>query len=182
MIEARQQTFMAEVVERNTRRVTTELDENLHRARCIANYQFGSPLGHLLFSDDCTVELSKRTGNLRRVLQGSAVLATIRANDGRIVLTMAGAQNLHQLTPFPRLRVVVKQEVTPYISEGRSVFAKHVENVDSQLRAGDEALVVNEKDELLAVGQAHLSPHEMLDLSRGVAVKTRHSRKTRKEM
>ena len=172
---------MVEVVVRNTRRATTELDEHLHRARCIANYQFDAPLGHLLFSDECTVDLSKRTGNLRRVLQESTVLATIRANDGRIVLTMAGAQRLHQLTPFPRLRVVVKQEVTPFISDGRSVFAKHVENVDPQLRAGDEVLVVNEKDELLAVGNAHLSPQEMLDLSRGVAVKTRHSRNTRNE-
>jgi len=172
---------MAEVVVRNTRRAKTEIDEPLHRARCIANYQFDLPLGHLLFSDDCTAEVSKRTGNLRRILQGSTVLATIRANDGRIVLTMAGAQRLHQLTPFPRLRVVVKQEVTPFISEGRSVFAKHVENVDQQLRAGDEALIVNEKDALLAVGKAHLSPQEMLDLSRGVAVKTRHSRKTRND-
>ena len=172
---------MAEVLERKARRVTTQIDDPLYRARGIANYQFESPIGHLLFTDDCTVEISKRTGNLRRILQGSIVLATIRARDGRIVLTMAGAQRLHQLCPFPRLRVVVTDEVTPFISEGRSVFAKHVEKVDSQLRAGDEVLVVNEKDELLAVGKAHLSPQEMLDLSRGIAVKTRHSSKTRKD-
>jgi predicted RNA-binding protein (TIGR00451 family) len=149
--------------------------------RGIANYQFNTPLGPLLFTDECNVEVSKKTGNLRRILQGSLVLATIRAHDGRIVLTMAGAQSLHHLVPFPRLRVVVNQEVSPFISEGRSVFAKHVKKVDPQLRAGDEALIVNEKDELLAVGTAHLSPQEMLEISRGVAVKTRHSSKSRQD-
>jgi uncharacterized protein with predicted RNA binding PUA domain len=172
---------MAEIVVRKTRRFTTLIDEPLHRARGIANYQFDSPIGHRLFPDECTVEISKRTGNLRRILQGPTVLATIRAHDGRIVLTLAGAERLHQLSPFPRLRVVVKQDVTPFIAEGRSVFAKHVTKVDSQLRAGDEVLIVNENDELLAVGQAHLSPQEMLDISRGVAVKTRHSSKSRND-
>ena len=170
---------MVDLVVRKTRRVTTQIDEPLHRARGIANYQFDSPIGHLLFPDECNVELSKSTGNLRRVILDTVVLATIRAHDGRIVLTMAGAQRLHQISPFPRLRVVVDQEVSPFISEGRSVFAKHVKHVDPQLRAGDEAIIVNEKDELLAVGKAHLSPQEMLDLSHGVAVKTRHSRKRR---
>jgi uncharacterized protein with predicted RNA binding PUA domain len=60
------------------------------------------------------------------------------------------------------------------------VFAKHVKIVDSQLRAGDELLVVDEQDRLLAVGKANLSPNEMLALTRGVAVKTRHSKKKRK--
>ena len=169
---------MARVLVKLTRRATTQIDDPLYRARGIANYQFDSPIGHLLFPDDCIVELSKRTGNLRRILHDSIVLATIRAHDGRIVLTMAGAQRLHQLSPFPRLRVVVSQEVTSFISEGRSVFAKHVKTVDPQLRAGDEVLVVNEKDELLAVGKAHLSPQEMLDITRGIAVKTRHSSKS----
>ena len=181
MTEATRQTFMAEPVVTKTRRVTTQIDDPLYRARSIANYQFNSPVGHLLFPDGCTVELSRRTGNLRRVLQGALVLATIRAHDGRVVLTMAGAQRLHQLLPFPRLRVVVMQEVSPFISEGRSVFAKHVKKVDPELRAGDEALIVNEKNELLAVGATHLSPQEMIEISRGVAVKTRHSSKPRKE-
>lgn len=132
-------------------------------------------MGDQLFPDDCVVEVSKRSGRLRRVLRNSQVLATIRANDGRLVLTIWGAQRLHNTTTSPNLRVVVLQEVAPFISEGRSVFAKHVKDVDSKLRAGDEVLVVDEADVLLAVGAAHLSPREMIDLARGIAVKTRHS-------
>ncbi len=72
------------------------------------------------------------------------------------------------------------QEVAQFIAEGRSVFAKHIKSVDSQLRAGDEILIVDEQDQLLAVGKANLSPQEMLELTHGVAVKTRHSIKKQK--
>jgi uncharacterized protein with predicted RNA binding PUA domain len=126
------------------------------------------------------VEVSKRTGRLRRVTLDTNVLATIRATDGRIVLTIWGAQRLHQFVKYPRLRAIVRQEVAQFIAEGRSLFAKHIENVDPQLRAGDEVLIVDKDDTLLAVGIAQLSPQEMLDLSRGVAVKSRHSIKKRK--
>lgn len=152
----------------------------MFRARGIANYQFSSAIGHLLFPDNCELEISKRSGQIRRVLLESKVLATIRAHDGRIVLTMTGAMRLHQAAPYPKLRVIVSQEIAPFIKEGRSVFAKHIKEVDPDLRAGDEVLVVDDKDTLLAVGMAQLSPQEMLELSRGVAVKTRHSIKKRK--
>ncbi len=126
------------------------------------------------------MEVSKRTGRLRRVTLASQVLATIRATDGRIVLTILGAKRLHAAVKYPRLRATVHQEIAHFIAEGRTLFAKHVEDVDPQLRAGDEVLIVNNKDELLAVGVAQLSPQEMLELTRGVAVKTRHSIDKRK--
>ena len=121
------------------------------------------------------MEISKRTGRLRRVTLDSNVLVTIRATDGRIVLTMWGAQRLHQAVAFPRLRVVIPKEIASFIAAGRSIYAKHVLQVDLQLRAGDEALVVDERDTLLAVGTAHLSPQEMLEVSRGIAVRNRHN-------
>jgi uncharacterized protein with predicted RNA binding PUA domain len=110
----------------------------------------------------------------------SIILATIRAHDGMIVLTIEGGQRLHQSLLFPKRRVVIKKDVAHFIAKGRSVFAKHVSLVDSDLRAGDEVLVVDNKDTLLAVGKANLSPQEMLDLTRGVAVKVRHAIKKRK--
>ncbi len=97
-----------------------------------------------------------------------------------IVLTIEGGKRLHKVLPPPKLRVIADQGVAKFIAKGRSVFAKHVKDVDPHLRAGDEVLVTDEKDTLLAVGRAHLSPREMIDLSRGVAVKTRHSIRKRK--
>ncbi|MFX1577588.1 MAG: PUA domain-containing protein [Promethearchaeota archaeon] len=156
------------------------MNEKLYRLRGIANYQFNAPIGHLLFPDKCTVEVSKSSGRIRRVKLNSIILATIRAHDGMIVLTIAGGQRLHQSLPYPKRRVMIQKDVGHFIAKGRSVFAKHVSLVDSDLRAGDEVLVVDNKDTLLAVGKANLSPQEMLDLTRGVAVKVRHAIKKRK--
>ncbi len=92
---------------------------------------------------------------------------------------MEGGKRLHKAIPPPRLRVVILKEVAQFVVEGRSVFAKHVLQVDPRLRARDEVLVVDETDKLLAVGNANLCPREMLDLSRGVAVRSRHHSSTR---
>jgi uncharacterized protein with predicted RNA binding PUA domain len=65
-------------------------------------------------------------------------------------------------------------DVSEFIAEGRSVFAKHVVEVDERIRAGDEVIVVNEEDEILGTGKAILSGDEMLLFERGIAVKIRH--------
>ena len=155
-------------------RFITPKPNPLVQVRSIANYQFEEQIGNTLFPDGCRIEFSKRSGQIRRISLHSQVLATLRASDGRIVLTFWGAQRLHRLIPAPRLRVVISQEFSSFINAGKSVFAKHVLQVDPQLRSGDEALIVDDHDTLLAVGKAHLSPREMLDLTHGVAVKTRH--------
>lgn len=153
----------------------SQIDERLYRVRGIANYQFHAAIGHLVFPDNCQVEISKTSKRIRRVTLDTKIIATVRAHDGFLVLTIEGGRRLHQALPFPKHRVVVHQEVAKFISEGRSVFARHVKSVDHQLRAGDEVLVVDEHDKLLAVGKANLSPQEMLELTRGVAVKPRHA-------
>lgn len=150
-------------------------DESLlRRVRGIANYQFNQPIGDLLFPRDCEIEISSRSQRIKRVSYKSQILATVRANDGRLVLTYWGGKRLHQKVPSPQLRVIVPTEIGPFIRNGKSVFAKHVLQVDFGLRAGDEVLIVDEQDSLLAVGTAKISPREMVALSRGVAVKNRH--------
>jgi uncharacterized protein with predicted RNA binding PUA domain len=56
------------------------------------------------------------------------------------------------------------------VEAGKSAFAKFVVGCDGAVRPGDEVLVVDRKDRLLAVGRAALSPREMRDFSTGVAV------------
>lgn len=81
---------------------------------------------------------------------------------------------------FPSLRVVVRKEVEDAILREGNVFAKHVENVDRRLRAGDEAIVVNKDDELLAIGKMRLSGEEVMEYKRGVALTVRERWKIRK--
>ena len=144
----------------------------LKRARIIADYQFGRGAGTALFSDDTTYSLSK-TGRLRYLYSGKERIATVRANDNLLTLSMLGAKRLHAAFPGPRQRVVASNDAAPFVAMGGNIFAKHVLSVDPEIRAGEEVLVVDSSDSLLATGTAVLAPEEMLQIKRGLAVQTR---------
>ncbi len=138
----------------------------------IADYQFGRGAGKAIFPDSCRFILST-TGRVRQVVDGGVRIATLKADSGWFTLSIEGARRLHSHLPYPKMRVVVMDEVSEFIAAGKSVFAKHVVEVDEDIRANDEVLVVNTKDELLATGRAVLSAFEMLEMERGMAVKVR---------
>jgi len=144
----------------------------LKRARTIADFQFGRGAGAILFSDDTTFSLSK-TGRLRYLFSGKERIATVRASDGLLTLSMLGARRLHGYFPPPRLRVIASDDAAPFVAKGGNVFARHVLGVDPEIRAGEEVLVVDSRDRLLATGTAVLAPEEMLQIKRGLAVQTR---------
>jgi len=147
------------------------LDE-LMKIRLIADYQFGRGTGRLLFPDDVTVAHS-RTGRVRQIFEDGERLATLRASDGMFTISIRAAIKLHKSIPYTGLRIVVSDEAAPFVAEGKTAFAKHVMDVDPEIRSGEEVLIVNESDDLLGVGKALLAPTEMLSAMRGVGVETR---------
>ena len=144
----------------------------LRRVRIIADYQFGPGAGDALFSDTVRFFLS-RTRRVSQVLDGDTRIATLRASDGLFTLSQLGARRLHALFPYPKLRVTINAEATPFVGAGKTAFAKHVVHVDPDLRAHDEVLLVDESDALIGTGRALLSPPEMHAFNKGVAVKVR---------
>jgi len=122
--------------------------------------------------DDTTFSLSK-TGRLRYLYSGGERIATVRASDNLLTLSMLGAMRLYAAFAPPRLRVVASDDAAPFVAKGGNLFAKHVLDVDLEIRAGEEVLVVDSSDLLLATGTAVLAPEEMLQIKRGLAVQTR---------
>ena len=145
---------------------------DLRRVRAIADYQFGPGAGEALFPDRAEIIRSKRTGRVKHVCLDGSLLATIRAEDGLLSLTIAGAKRLSAFLG-DRYKVVVSEEAVPFVAKGRSAFAKHVVKADPKIKSGDEVLVVAPDGSLLAVGRAVLSGWEMMAFKRGVAVKIR---------
>jgi uncharacterized protein with predicted RNA binding PUA domain len=141
----------------------------------IADFQFGRGSGAGLFPPGCEFVLS-RTGRVRQVTLNGKRLATVRAADGRLTLGIEGANRLLACLPPPAYRVVVADEVAEFIGQGKNTFARHVTGADPDIRAGDEVMVVNTGDNLLATGEAVLSGREMLIFNYGVAVKVRQGR------
>jgi predicted RNA-binding protein (TIGR00451 family) len=100
-------------------------------------------------------------------------IATVRAQDGMLTLGITGARNLHEFARFPGYRVVVNNEAAPFVAKGKNAFARHVQSVDPDIRDGQEVLVVDENDKLLATGKAVLCSGEMLAFKKGMAVEVR---------
>lgn len=149
----------------------------LTRARIIADYQFGKGAGSGLFPDGCEFLLSQ-TGRVRQILSEGVRIATLRARDGRLTLSFAGASRLRDAIPPPGYRVSIDPAVSEFIAQGKTAFAKHVLSADPGIRAGDEVLLVTGDDELLATGMALLSGAEMLSFNYGPAVKVRQGRES----
>jgi uncharacterized protein with predicted RNA binding PUA domain len=145
---------------------------HLKRVRTIADYQFGKGAGLALLPDSVEFQFSS-TGRVRQILLDGKRIATVRARDGMLTLGDAGARKLHEFIRYPGHRVVVNTDAAPFVAEGKNAFAKHVIAVDPEIRAGQEVLVVDENDTLLATGKATLCAIEMLAFKKGMAVEVR---------
>lgn len=143
------------------------------RIKYIADYQFGPGSGEYLFKGDINIVKSRKTGKIRHIYHDDHLLANLRASDGVLVLGKKGARKLHQYLPYPQNRVVVNEEAEPFAMEGKSIFAKFVIDCDVNIKASEEVLIVNQKDELLAFGKSILCAPEIMDFNTGQAIKTR---------
>lgn len=150
---------------------------HLNRVRTIADYQFGNGAGDAIFPDNVEFQMST-TGRVRQILLEGKRIATVRAQDGMLTLGIEGAMRLHGFLKFPHNRVVVNSDAAPFVSKGKNAFARHVVEADHDIRAGEEVMVVDEKDNFLATGKAVLCALEMTAFKKGMAVEIRNGIKT----
>jgi predicted RNA-binding protein (TIGR00451 family) len=155
------------MVEENTKQ------QQLKKARIVADYQFGAGAGEILFPDRVEFVLSK-TKRIAQIKENGKRIATLRSFDGLLTLSIEGAKRLQDVFKYPRIRVVMNEESSEFIRKGGTAFCKHVIDADPAIRAYDEVMVMDEKDRLLATGKAMLSGEEMKIFEHGVAVKVRY--------
>lgn len=142
------------------------------RVRAVAEMQFGAEVADVLFGDGPSFVRSPNNQRVRNILSGGRHVASLRAEDGFLSLRWAGAQALRAGVAPPRLRLVVEEDAGAFVAEGKNVIAKTVVGADPDLRPGDDALVVNPKDELVGVARLVLSGPEIQGVQRGVAART----------
>ncbi len=145
----------------------------LRRIRAVAEYQFGRGADKA-FPRTIRITRSPNTHRIRHIYNGGKLLATYRPKNGLLALSIPGGQVLRKILKPPQKRVTVTRGVEKFIMKGGNVFAKHVVKVDPELLPAEEVLVVDERDELLAVGRSFFNAQEMLSFKIGVAVKVRH--------
>lgn len=151
----------------------SSMDWDREKIRRVADYQFGKGAGDALTDGEVRAVRSKRTDKIRNVFLNDDHVLSMRAHDGLFTLKLGGARILHRTFGPPKMRVVVNVDALEFVREGRNVFAKFVVECDEGLRPGDEVLVVDEEDALLAVARALMNREEMLAFQRGIASRVR---------
>ncbi len=148
-------------------------DEDALKVRAVADVQFGKDAAGALFGGKLEFVKSQTTNRIRNVLVDGKHILSMRAHDGMFTLKLEGGRMLHKAFPPPALRVLVETDTAEFNRQGKNVFAKFVLDCDPELRPMDECIIVDENDELVAVGQLFMSRDEMLTFERGVAVYVR---------
>ncbi|MCP4762317.1 MAG: hypothetical protein GY870_11095 [archaeon] len=141
----------------------------------ILEYQFNKPILNKFLMDEMNVEIefSKKTGKMKYIFFKGERLLSYKSNVGLFSFSQYAAKLLHKSSIFPDFRVKVMSEIEDFIIEGKSVFSKHVLDIDKNLRIGNDVLVVNEKDDLIGVGKLLIPPLLYHGIPTGVAVSVR---------
>ena len=127
---------------------------------------------------DLDLEFSRRTGRIKNFGIKGRLAATLRT-DGGLALTIFGAQHLLDgSAAFLENCVRPVEEAVPFVSEGRSLFCRHVDHCGSNVRVGSDVAIVHDR-RVVAVGVALLAAPLMKQFRRGVAVKVREGLKGR---
>jgi len=151
------------------------MNEDLHRLRAIADYQFGYGAGEALFPEGIRIEYSRNTSRPRHIFHDDLLLANYRPTDALFTITIAGAERLNSLPGFTGY-VVVIDDVLEFIVQGKNLFAKHVVEAGPGIRPDDEIIVRDTRGEVVAVGKAVLTSEEMMRFKNGQAVNVRRGK------
>src|SRR5574341_1147365 len=133
---------------------------------------FGPNISSHVPVDKLDFTFSRRTGRIKNILLDNNLVATLRT-DGGLALTIFGAKLLLQSPNFKENCVTVSNDVSEFISNGKSVFCKHVVNCGNNVRVGSDVAILNEDGNVIAVGRAVLSAKMIREFKRGAAVKVR---------
>ncbi len=147
----------------------------------ILKYQFNEDFAQIFLSnyDDMKISFSKKTGKIKHIYLDDTLCASYKSQLGKFTLSLDYGGSILSKLKFPCFRVVVQNDISDFIREGKSVFSKHVINIDYNLNIGDEVFIVDEQDSLLAIGKLFLPSQDIMQFKDGCAVKVRKGVKSK---
>ncbi len=149
-------------------------DAEWRRRKLTALFAYQWALDHIDL-EGTRVAISRSTGKIRYVSREDTILFTVVPLTGLMAPTLAGGGVLLEQGLPDIYRVIMGEDAVPFVQKGKSALAKFVLEAHPQLRGGEEVVILSPSQELIGVGRAILSGHEMLAFTRGVAVATRHA-------
>ncbi len=129
-------------------------------------YQFGS--GAEKWIKGAQLEVSRKTGRIRRVWRGKELLGTIRPSDGFFIPSLVGAKLLKSKIKAFEIK---DNDVAALVAEGRNLLAKFA-LPKGKIFAGEQ-VAVKHTGKIVGIGEALLTSSEVKYFRRGTAVKLR---------
>jgi predicted RNA-binding protein (TIGR00451 family) len=153
----------------------TKLLFALRKVKAISDYQFGQSITDILFEneDEINFKFSKNTGKIKHVYDKDNLILNLRPTNGFFTLSLFSAVKIIKSIPPLKLRAIVMNEISEFIRKGRNVFCKHVIDIDDSLRPSDEIIVVNQENEILAIGKLVIPVPYVRSFKTGIAIKVR---------
>lgn len=131
--------------------------------------------GIVLNTGDFEIKISRKTGRIKSITKNGVLLFSLRTHDGNFLPTYNGGEFLIA-SGYRKNRVYVNDVASPFILEGKSAFCRHITLADEDIYPESIVLLMNNNDELLAIGTAVQPGYAMIDLDSGVAVRTKHKK------
>ena len=153
------------------------------------DFLFGRDTSSIL-PNDLELEYSRKTGKIKSFSINGKLIGTFRT-DGGIALTINGANLFLKQKEYLSNCVIPIEDAIPFVSEGRSLFVKHVLRCGENVRSGSDVAVIDKNQSVLAVGRSLLpfsyysqslddiANHPRDSLIRGIGVKIREGIKSR---
>jgi len=153
----------------------------LRKVKAICDYQFGQAITDILFEDESEIHFifSRNTGKIKHIYRENNLLLNLRPTNGFFTLSLFSAERIINSTPSPQHRAVVMSEISEFIRKGRNVFCKHLQEIDIKLRPLDEVIVVNQEDEILAIGRLSMPIPYIKAFNTGIAINVRKGNKSK---
>ena len=153
------------------------------------DFLFGRDTSSIL-PNDLELEYSRKTGKIKSFSINGKLIGTFRT-DGGIALTINGANLFLKQKEYLSNCVIPIEDAVPFVSEGRSLFVKHVLRCGANVRSGSDVAVIDKNQSVLAVGRSLLpfsyysqslddiANHPRDSHIRGIGVKIREGIKSR---
>lgn len=138
--------------------------------------QFGEGCGEAVIEEDKIILLNKAPAldRMDEVIMDGKVLCSLRYDVGEGYKALLRLDAAHKLTRFlKRGWVVVDQGAVEPIKKGASALAVGVLEAHSDIKMGDEVIVLSPEKEPIAIGKARMTGPDMLEKGKDSAVKTR---------
>ena len=137
------------------------------------NFQFGKRAANLAVELSSRLYVTRYSGGMPRTFfVDDKPFFYVNPKTGMITLSEHSASLVFESVDKNFKRIVVDRRLFLEYTRG-SILAPAVKRVTSDVRYGDEVFIVDERDELLAIGKSLLGAHELKGLRRGEVARIR---------